>query len=67
MNRRWFERHPRHQTPVADASASKKPDEMAGGSVFVSYASEDRAAAFRLADQLIAAGVEVYRPPAGPR
>jgi hypothetical protein len=60
MNRRWFERHPRHQAPAAEPAASRKPDDMAGGSVFISYASEDRAAAFRLADQLIAAGVEVW-------
>jgi hypothetical protein len=60
MNRRWFERHPRNQAPVADSTVSVKPDDMTGGSVFVSYASEDRVAAFRMADRLAAAGVEVW-------
>lgn len=67
LERRWFERHPRAAPARAEADAAgdapaneEPPPEMVGGSVFVSYAHEDRAAAFRLADELGDAGLEVW-------
>jgi hypothetical protein len=61
LHRRWFERHP--ATPAAPASrvtSDEKPDMMTPGSVFISYASEDRVPAFHLADVLTASGLEVW-------
>lgn len=70
LERRWFERF-----PSPDAAAPKgvsattagapegfgdAPEAMAGGAVFVSYAREDREAAFRLADQLEQGGIDVW-------
>jgi hypothetical protein len=61
LHQRWFERH-----PVTDASSSSlnrnsdKPSVMAPGSIFISYASEDVKAAFRIADELANAGLEVW-------
>lgn len=62
LHRRWFERHP---AKPADAGrraepAGAKPDDMTSGSVFISYASEDRPSATKLADDLVAAGLEVW-------
>lgn len=60
--RRWHERNG-HQ---ADGSAGKSPepakiaDTMPPGSLFISYASEDRVAALRLASDLQAAGLPVW-------
>jgi len=61
LHRRWLERNPTTQpaSNVADGGA-EKPARMTSGSIFISYASEDRVAAFRLADQLSAAGLEVW-------
>ncbi len=61
LHRRWFERHP----AGADAGqriapAGEKPGGMTAGSIFISYASEDRTPAFCLADGLAAAGLEVW-------
>ncbi len=61
LHRRWFERHGRTPAPrSAAASASERPAQMVGGSIFVSYASEDRQAAFDLADALTGSGLEVW-------
>lgn len=71
LERRWFERYPSvdhgraRGTPGADAAVlggggeEALPD-MVGGSVFISYAREDREAAFALADYLNEAGVDVW-------
>jgi hypothetical protein len=61
LHKRYFERH-----RVAGASTGstninvEKPTVMAPGSIFVSYASEDSKAAFRIADELNNAGLEVW-------
>lgn len=72
LERRWFERHPEpgRLAPDADSDPSpglhsdpdteEVPAIMEGGAVFVSYAREDRAAAFRLAERLSEAGVDVW-------
>lgn len=70
LERRWFERYPRAAPPTRDADgdaspgldafAEEQPADMASGSVFVSYAREDRAAAFALADRLGEVGLEVW-------
>ena len=65
LHQRWFERHPAAAPAVSTAASSSsglddKPVQMAPGSIFISYASEDRDAAFRLADQFGAAGLEVW-------
>lgn len=61
LHRRWFERNPATKvsggTPTLD---SERPANMTPGSIFVSYASEDRDAAFRIADELSSAGLEVW-------
>jgi hypothetical protein len=65
LARRWAERHPEQ-----DATASPPPEpaarvigdplEMLAGSIFLSYASEDRPAVDALRQQLEAAGVDVW-------
>jgi TIR domain len=70
LERRWFERYPpTAASPTARPPSTQfdalhddeeLPEEMASGSVFVSYAREDRAAAFQLADQLTEQGLEVW-------
>lgn len=61
LHRRWFERNPAASPSVSSAGDfGEKPSNMIAGSVFISYASEDRDAAFRLADQLTVAGLEVW-------
>ena len=61
LHRRWFERNPATQQSDAWAEVSaEKPANMAEGSIFISYAGEDREAAFRLADELAGAGLEVW-------
>jgi hypothetical protein len=61
LHRRWFERHPKHAPAAArTAASSERPEAMAPGSIFISYASEDRAESHELADALIAAGLEVW-------
>src|SRR6185503_18266367 len=61
LHRRWFERHPNAAaSPSGASSDSERPGEMARGSIFISYASEDRTAAFQLAEQLTAAGLEAW-------
>lgn len=70
LARRWFERYPPATAAPTEPAAAALPDgapdgeeelpDMAGGSVFVSYAREDRTAAFALADQLASVGLEVW-------
>jgi len=61
LHRRWFERHPARQPSAGSITpATGKPPEMSGGSVFISYASEDRDAVFRLYEVLTSAGIEVW-------
>jgi hypothetical protein len=64
LHRRWFERHPPECLPgpadVAPGPIPERPADMAGGSIFLSYAREDRKAAFRLADLLTRSGLEVW-------
>lgn len=62
LHRRWFERHPAIDPKGSSlpAAASEKPIEMAPGSIFLSYAHEDREATLRLADTLTRAGLEVW-------
>ena len=61
LHRRWFEKHPANApAPRRTAGAGEKPEAMAPGSIFISYASEDRAESHQLADGLIAAGLDVW-------
>lgn len=61
LHRLWFERHPPGGASVDPTEQSgAQPAPMESGSVFISYANEDREAAFRLADMLIAKGLEVW-------
>jgi hypothetical protein len=61
LHRRWVERNPATQPSENVANNGvEKPTRMPSGSIFISYASEDRVAAFRLADQLSASGLEVW-------
>jgi hypothetical protein len=56
LHSRWFQAHPRgEREQTGDADAGWTP-----GCVFISYASEDREAAFRLANELTKAKVEVW-------
>jgi hypothetical protein len=59
LHRRWFEKHPTSEK-AKDPEGGIAPAEMARGSVFISYGSEDRAAAFRMADDLTSKNVEVW-------
>lgn len=72
LEQRWFERFPPAASdegrmpqgmdgregalPVAEDA----PEAMTGGAVFLSYAREDRGAAFKLADQLERGGIDVW-------
>ena len=62
LHRRWFERHPASgsSSSIRPSSTGEKPEDMAPGSIFVSYASEDRRSALQLADSLAAAGLDVW-------
>ena len=61
LHRRWFERHPKTAPAASPArTATEKPANMSSGSIFISYAHEDEKAAFQLADDLTAAGLEVW-------
>lgn len=58
---RWRAAHP--EVPAAGTPEAPAPREPAGprdGAVFVSYAGENRAAAQRLADDLVQAGLDVW-------
>jgi hypothetical protein len=56
LHRRWLEKHPKS----AKAQVEEAPSDWIRGCVFISYASEDRVSAFRLANELVAAGIEVW-------
>ncbi|HEY2737311.1 MAG TPA: toll/interleukin-1 receptor domain-containing protein, partial [Thermoanaerobaculia bacterium] len=65
LSRRWSERHPEAEAAVAALPAEPArvigdPLEMLAGSIFLSYASEDRPAVDALRQQLEAAGVDVW-------
>lgn len=60
LHRRWFERHPKSAPAKASDPNATRPPEMKSGSVFISYAHEDHEVAFRLADQLAGAGLEIW-------
>lgn len=62
LHRRWFERHPVTSGPSAgyQAAAAERPEPWEPGAIFVSYASEDRSPALKLADSLAAAGLDVW-------
>lgn len=63
LHRRWTERHPPQEAapeaPVRERAATS-PLEMVPGSVFLSYASEDRSAVEALKVELESAGVDVW-------
>lgn len=61
LHSRRFERHPASDASGGSANLNaEKPSVMAPGSIFISYASEDRKAAFRIADELANAGLEIW-------
>jgi hypothetical protein len=69
LERRWFERYPQPGQVSRDADTDpspglpgteEAPPAMEGGSVFLSYARENRTAAFKLAERLNDAGVDVW-------
>jgi hypothetical protein len=65
LSRRWTERHPEEEAaaaapPPEPAKAIGDPLEMLAGSIFLSYASEDRPAVDALRQELEAAGVDVW-------
>jgi len=62
LHRRWMERNSTAEEPSPGGVGlgTEKPANMTPGSIFISYASEDRAEAFQLADALTAAGLEVW-------
>jgi len=61
LARRWLERHPEGETPVA--AFAPQPGEgaqMEEGAIFLSYASDDLQAAERIKTALEAAGLDVW-------
>lgn len=70
LERRWFERYPeagsstspieRGNGPEPHIETEEAPAAMDGGAVFLSYAREDRAAAFKLAERLNESGIDVW-------
>ena len=56
LHRRWLEKNAKQ--PAAAAAGEISP--WVPGSIFISHASEDHEAAFRLADELSKAGLEVW-------
>ena len=60
LHRRWFEKHPRSGNAERADTSSTQLEKWSPGSIFISHASEDHEAAFRLADQLTLAGLEVW-------
>ncbi len=60
LNRRWFEKHPKDKGAAPVAASSSALSAWSPGSIFISHASEDHEAAFRLADALTVAGLEVW-------
>jgi hypothetical protein len=61
LHRRWSEKHPPQETvPESAAAPASGPLDMKPGSVFLSYASEDRPIIARLKEELEGAGVDVW-------
>jgi hypothetical protein len=64
LSRRWSERHPEQEAAAAPPPETARvigdPLEMLAGSIFLSYASEDRPAVDALRQQLETAGVDVW-------
>jgi hypothetical protein len=65
LSRRWTERHPEAEAmpaapPESAARVIGDPLEMLAGSIFLSYASEDRPVVDALRQELEAAGVDVW-------
>ena len=60
LHRRWRQRHPEDPEGVAVPPSPRSRPSIEPGSVFLSYASEDRPAAETLAAALEAAGIDVF-------
>jgi hypothetical protein len=72
LHHRWFERHPVQQTVTVPGTgadqaeteprgdAARPTSDMPAGALFLSYASEDLAAAMKIREALEAAGVDVW-------
>jgi TIR domain-containing protein len=60
LSRRWHERHPEEASQKAPAPPGSDATQMQLGAIFLSYASDDLAAAERIKTALEAAGVEVW-------
>jgi len=58
LHARWMQRHPQTETPIQPAKASTPRGDT--GAVFLSYASENGAAATAIKDALEANGVDVF-------
>jgi hypothetical protein len=58
LHTRWMDRHP--QSVVSPADTARPAEAAEAGAVFLSYASEDRAAVVSIKEALEAAGVEVF-------
>src|SRR5262249_31043657 len=56
LHRRWFEKHPKGGDASPAVPSSLELSTWSPGSIFISHASEDHQAAFRLADELSKAG-----------
>jgi hypothetical protein len=62
LSRRWSERHPPQETAAPEPSPARGRGrlDMEPGSIFLSYASEDRPAVEALRSELESAGVDVW-------
>jgi hypothetical protein len=61
LHRRWMELNPSRPTsPKTIGLPESDADKMQSGAVFLSYASEDRAAVIRIRDTLEQAGIDVW-------
>lgn len=60
LHRRWFEKNPKDKGASRSVTSSGELSAWSPGSIFISHASEDHVAAFRLADELNMAGLEVW-------
>lgn len=60
LHRQWFAKHPKGVTAAPSSAPSGEISTWSPGSIFISHASEDHDAAWRLADELTKAGLEVW-------
>jgi TIR domain-containing protein len=60
LHHRWGERHPARPAAVVPAPSAPTPMAVAPGTVFLSYASQDRVAVLTLKAALEAAGIAVF-------